>query len=181
MRTTILIALTLALTAATTPALACSQERGIDTYEFSTDMMIPCITVSMKDGWGDDELSFTYTCAQGDPAVTLDVEGGMFTVDAQTAEAKLLLTQETYADDYDLSTRSWPPQMVAISWTQGEQSGDVTLTYVRTLGQRGGGNCPDEGDGIFCAATSPQRPVAPFTPLLPMLLGALLWRRRTSP
>lgn len=178
MRSTALIALaiTITLALAATPALACSQRP--DTYESSLDAMIPCISVSMEDDYINDVASFTYTCAQGGPAVTLSSQGGMITIDAQTVDAKLLITKETDASSYDPATRRWASRMLAISWAQGDQTGAATLSYVRITSASDSDDCPEDDSSCAAAPRSPATP-APLL-ALPLLLGALVWRRRAK-
>jgi hypothetical protein len=110
------------------------------------------------------ELKWSCPDSEAETTIILD-DGTRFTMDATI---KGWMTMYVGSDDSPMKTIT---SQRRINWLSGAQSGELLVEYT----ERVSSTCGD------CAAVPPQRPAAPLTALLPMILGALLWRRRTSP
>jgi MYXO-CTERM domain-containing protein len=147
-------ALSSALLLHSTAALACSYDERCDVQV--TRGEIPCVTIS-ADADGCNIVA-TLTCPRRD-APTLTLDNGQTIVFEQ-------LTEERFFIDYLEGTT----ERRALTWSRGEEQGEVALLLT---------DIPYEEnpcDGCYCA-TSSRTPAAPLGALLPLLLGALTWRR----
>jgi MYXO-CTERM domain-containing protein len=148
-------ALSSALLLHSTAALACSYDERCDVQV--TRGEIPCVTIS-ADADGCNIVA-TLTCPRRDaPALTLD--SGQTLVFEQ-------LTEQYISGGY---VPPETPTTRTITWSRGEEQGEVALLLT---------DIPYEEnpcDGCYCA-TSSRTPAAPLGALLPLLLGALTWRR----
>jgi MYXO-CTERM domain-containing protein len=159
MRLTAIIIPTLALLLTAPPALACDVEARCALVELTGE--VPCVELTLVERGCYIEAALTCT---PDQAPSLSLNGEPAVIPAPERPRQLYIG---YSDpDRQPST---------LSWTRADQSGAVSI---RTVDK------PYEddpcGDDTSCAATPPQRPTSPIIALLPLILGALVWRRRST-
>jgi hypothetical protein len=155
MRLTFTIALIAAITAAAAPALACTPLPRCALVEMTGE--VPCVELRLEEQ--GCYIEATLTCASNQ-APDIWISSDPLATHSGQGYPIFLELDDTY------NYRS-------LSWTLGDQSGVVDI-YTKEL--------PYEDDpcgGFLCAATPPQRPAAPLAALLPIILGALISRRRS--
>jgi MYXO-CTERM domain-containing protein len=166
-----LIALALSALALTSSTAAFACKPAIPCKVESITGEIPCVEANINSGC---IVGLKWSCGEAAGEVTLTRDDGLSVVlSAANPE-----TSATLGDD-DRPTTTTTTQ-TNISWSSAEQSGVITVEYAeRASGVMRPSPCSAfNDDDASCAVSAPQNPAAPLTALLPLLLGALMWRRR---